>query len=121
MDATVLINHYKKEVITAIMLILLGACGNAVITQDKPYDVYTDRVGQVDGAIQNMINHPSEAANDAAYKVIFMQTAWAGRQTGEKNELFKVYLDECDNVRVSILNGIDPDTSKMIELRDKLI
>ena len=120
MDATVLINQYKKELITAVMIILLGACGNVVITQEKPYDPYADRAGQVDRTMQDIINTPSEAANDAAYKVIFMQTAWAGRQTGERNELFKEYLDECDNVRLAVLHGENVDTSKMNELKDKL-
>lgn len=120
MDATVLINQYKKELITAVMIILLGACGNVVITQEKPYDPYEDRVGQVDRTMQDMINTPSEAANDAAYKVIFMQTAWAGRQAGERNELFKEYLDECDNVRLAVLHGENVDTSKMNELKNKL-
>jgi len=119
MDAMVFIKQHKKEFITAVMLILLGACGNAVMTQEKPYDPYADRVGQVDNAIQEMINNPSEAANDAAYKVIFMQTAWAGRQTGERNELFKEYLGECDNVRLAVLHGENVDTSKMDELRNK--
>lgn len=121
MDATVLINQYKKEVITAIMLILIGACGNAVMTQEQPYDIYKDRVKQVDDAMKNMINNPSETANDVAYKVIFMQTAWAGRQYGERNELFKNYLDECDNVRVALLKGERVDTSEMIRLKNELL
>ena len=66
-----------------------------------------------------LINNPSEAANDAAYKVIFMQTAWAGRQIGDRNELFKEYLGECDNVRLAVLHGENVDTSKMDELRNK--
>jgi hypothetical protein len=119
MDAMVFIKQHKKEFITAVMLILLGACGNAVMTQEKPYDPYADRVGQVDNAIQEMINNPSKAANNAAYNVIFMQNAWAGRQTGERNELFKEYLGECDNVRLAALHGENVDTSKMDGLRNK--
>lgn len=121
MDAMVLINQYKKEVIMGVMLILLGACGNAVITQEKAYDPYADRVEQVDNVMQNMIKSPSFAANDAAYKVIFMQTAWAGRQVGEKNGLFKMYLDECDNIRVAVISGENVDTSKMEELKTDLL
>lgn len=117
-----IINGYKKEVITAIMLILLGACGSTVIsnsTQEKAYDPYTDRMFNVDSAMQQMINNPSEASNDVAYDTIFRQIQWASRQTGERNDLFKEYLNECDNVRVGLVNGENVDLTRMNELKEE--
>jgi len=116
---SVILQKFQKEIIIALALILLGAGINA--SYDKPYNPYESRVLEIDGMMQSLVENPSQDAADSVIDSLALQGDWAYRQTGEQKVIFEEYLEACKTVAVDVYYGMEVDTSKMNELKNKLI
>ena len=114
---SVILQKFQKEIIIALALILLGAG----INMDSEYNPYESRVLEIDGMMQSLVENPSQDAADSVIDSLALQGDWAYRQTGEQKVIFEEYLEACKTVAVDVYYGMEVDTSKMNELKNKLI
>lgn len=113
------IANFKKEIIIALALILIGAGYSA--SYEAPYDPYTSRVTQIDVMMTELIATPTEANMDAAYWTLWDNGQWSGRNNYDGKENFEAYLEACNIVRLDLEAGKTADLSKMKSLKNKLI
>ena len=114
---SIILQRFQKEIIIALALILLGAG----INMDSEYNPYEDRVLEIDSMMQNLIDNPSQDAAERVIDSLALQGDWAYRQEGEQKAVFEENLEACKTVTVDVYYGMEVDTSKMNELKNKLI
>lgn len=112
-------NNFKREIIIALALILIGAGYTA--SSEAPYNPYKERVSQIDVMMTELIANPTDEKLEAAYWTLWEHGQWSGRNYLEGKADFEAYLEECNSVRLSLKAGETADTREMIKLRDKLI
>lgn len=110
------LNNFKKEIILALALVIIGAGYTA--STDGPYSA---RVSQVDAMMQELISNPTEAKLDDAYWALWEQGQWSGRNPLEGHGTFEEYLEACNSVRLDVKAGNTPELSEMNKLKKDLI
>lgn len=120
---TIIFQKFYKEIITAIALIFIGAIlSQSAIFTDEHYNPYEDNVNKIDRMMQGVLKNPTEQNLGAAQDELFYTYyPWAERQTSENTDTFISYLEACNQVIIQKSNGIEPDTSEMIQLRNDLL
>lgn len=121
--AAVTLKKFQNEIILALALILLGAGVGYNTTSEEQYNPYESRVLEIDGMMQGALNNPTETGlADAQQDIFYTYSPWAQRQVaGEQKDNFIAYLEACNQVIIEKSNGIEPDTSKMIKLKNELL
>ena len=112
------ITNFKKEIIVALALILIGAGVSA--SYEAPYNPYESRVSQIDVMMTELIANPTEANIDAAYWTLWDYGQWSGRNYYDGKENFEAYLEACNDVRLSLKTGENADIREMNRLKNKL-
>jgi len=113
------IANFKKEIIVALALILIGAGYTAAY--EAPYNPYESRVSQIDVMMQEVILNPTDAKLEDAYWTLWEYGQWSGRNYYDGKENFEAYLETCNMVRLDIKAGKTADLTKMNALKNKLI
>jgi hypothetical protein len=107
----------------ALALILISAGIGYNVADEKTYNPYESRVTEIDSRMQEVILNPTENnLVNMQTDLFYIYDPWADRQpSGEQKDTFKAYLEACNQVVISLSKTGQADTSKMTELKNKLI